>query len=424
VIPVARTGAAMPRRDGAPARGILAINAGSSSIKFTRFDAATLVPGLSGRIERIGGPGTSLTLAVGAAPGEVMPALTRTDHAGAAAQLIEWLRARDPADVLAGVGHRFVHGGPDYRATTLLTPAVVANLQRLTPMDPEHLPHEIALIELWMARFPGVPQWAAFDTAFHHDLPPLARLLPIPRRYAAMGVRRYGFHGLSYEFLMGELRRGGGTSAAGGRVILAHLGNGASLAAVRDGKPVDTSMAFTPAAGIPMGTRSGDLDPGLAWYLTRLEGMDAAKFNHMVNFESGLLGVSGTSADMRDLLEREAVDPCAAEAVGMFCLAVRKSIGAFAATLGGLDTLVFSGGIGANSAVVRERACAELGFLGIEIDAAQNRAGAETISGPGARVSVRVIDTDEELVIARAVRQALDGGSAESTQSTSRREKT
>jgi acetate kinase len=222
---------------------------------------------------------------------------------------------------------------------------------------------------------------------------------------------------------MEELGRSGGTRAAGGRVILAHLGNGASLAAVRDGKPVDTSMAFTPAAGIPMGTRSGDLDPGLAWYLARLEGMDAAKFNRMVNSESGLLGVSGTSADMRDLLEREPVDPRAAEAVGMFCLAVRKCIGAFAAALGGLDTLVFSGGIGANSAVVRERACAELGFLGIEIDALQNRAGADTISGPGARVSVRVIETDEELVIARAVRQALDGGSAEPTQSTSRREK-
>ncbi len=424
MIPVARTGAATPRRDGAPASCILAVNAGSSSIKFTRFYAATLVPGLSGRIERIGVPGTSLTLAVGAAPGEVMPALARTDHAGAAAQLVEWLRERDPDNVLAAVGHRVVHGGPDYHATTLLTPAVVADLRRLTPMDPEHLPHEIALIELWMARFPGVPQWASFDTAFHHDLPQLARLLAIPRRYAAMGVRRYGFHGLSYEFLMGELGRSGGPRAAGGRVILAHLGNGASLAAVRDGKPVDTSMAFTPAAGIPMGTRSGDLDPGLAWYLARLEGMDAGKFNHMVNFESGLLGVSGTSADMRDLLEREAVDPRAAEAVGMFCLAVRKCIGAFAAALGGLDTLVFSGGIGANSALVRERACAELGFLGIEIDAAQNRAGADTISAPGARVGVRVMDTDEELVIARAVRQALDGGSAEPTQSTSRREKT
>jgi len=422
-MPGSGTGKATTRPDGSSTRGILAINAGSSSIKFTRFDAATLVPGLSGRIERIGAPGTSLTLAIGAAPGEVMPALTRTDHAGAAAHLIEWLRARDPACVLAAVGHRVVHGGPDYRATTLLTPAVVESLRPLTPMDPEHLPHEIALIELWMARFPGVPQWACFDTAFHHDLPPLARLLAIPRRYAAMGVRRYGFHGLSYEFLMEELGRSGGTRAAGGRVILAHLGNGASLAAVRDGKPVDTSMAFTPAAGIPMGTRSGDLDPGLAWYLARLEGMDAAKFNRMVNSESGLLGVSGTSADMRDLLEREPVDPRAAEAVGMFCLAVRKCIGAFAAALGGLDTLVFSGGIGANSAVVCERACAELGFLGIEIDALQNRAGADTISGPGARVSVRVIETDEELVIARAVRQALDGGSAEPTQSTSRREK-
>ena len=249
---------------------------------------------------------------------------------------------------------------------------MIGELRRLSPFDPEHMPEDILLIEAFQRRFPALPQVACFDTAFHHDLPRVARMLPIPRRYEAQGVRRYGFHGLSYAFLMEELARLGDPAATAGRVILAHLGNGASLAAVRGGKPVDTSMSFTPTAGVPMSTRSGDLDPGLGWYLARTENMSAEQFNAMVNFKSGLLGISETSSDMRDLLQCEAKDVRAAEAVALFCYQVKKWIGAFAAALGGLDTLVFAGGIGENAATVRARICEGLGFLGIELDHARN----------------------------------------------------
>jgi acetate kinase len=284
---------------------------------------------------------------------------------------------------------------------------MVDALRQLSPFDPEHLPEEILLTDAFHRRFPGLPQVACFDTAFHHDMPRVARLLPIPRRFEAQGVRRYGFHGLSYSFLMQELARRAGPAATQGRVILAHLGNGASLAAVRQGKPVDTSMGFTPAAGIPMSTRSGDLDPGLLWYLARVEGMDARGFNTMVNFQSGLLGVSETSSDMRDLLAHEAGDARAAEAVALFCYQLKKWIGAMAAALGGLDTLVFAGGIGEHAPVVRARACDGLGFLGIELEEKLNVAGAEVISKAASRVSVRVIHTDEEWMIARSVCQVL-----------------
>ena len=250
-------------------------------------------------------------------------------------------------------------------------------------------------------------QVACFDTVFHNDLPRVARLLPIPRRYEAQGVCRYGFHGLSHAFLMGELARVAGAEAALGRVILAHLGNGASLAAVHHGKPVDTSMSFTPTAGVPMRTRSGDLDPGLVWYLARTEGIDAKRFNEMVNFGSGLLGVSETSSDMRDLLEHEAGDVRAAEAVALFCYHVKKWVGAFAAALGGVDTLVFAGGIGENAPIVRTRICDGLGFLGIELEENQNVANADVISANASRVPVRVIRTDEEWVIASTVCRIL-----------------
>ena len=235
----------------------------------------------------------------------------------------------------------------------------------------------------------------------------MARLLPIPRRYEAQGIRRYGFHGLSYEFIMSELLRTGGIAASRGRIILAHLGNGSSLAAVHEGHSIDTSMGFTPASGVPMGTRSGDLDPGLAWYLARTEQMDAKQFNDFVNIECGLLGVSDSSADMHTLLQREAQDPRAAEAVAMYCYQIRKCIGAFTAALGGLDTLVFTGGIGANAAPVRTRICDALGYLGIALDPPSNEANAHQISVAGARVKIHVIPTNEELVIARTVGQLL-----------------
>ena len=259
---------------------------------------------------------------------------------------MDWIEERIRRGELSAVGHRVVHGGPKYSEPQRITPEMVAELHQLRPFDPDHLPEEILLTEAFHHRFPALAQVACFDTAFHHELPHVAQLLPIPRRYETQGLRRYGFHGLSHALLMEELARVAGPQAARGRVILAHLGNGASLAAVHKSKPVDTSVSVTPTAGVPMSTRSGDLDPGLVWYLARTEGITAKKFNEMVNFQSGLLGISGTSSDMHDLLEHETDDVRAAEAVALFCYLVNNWIGAFAAALGGLDTLVFAGGIG------------------------------------------------------------------------------
>jgi acetate kinase len=266
-------------------------------------------------------------------------------------------------------------------------------------------------MEVFRQGHPQLPQVACFDTAFHRTMPRVARLLPIPRRYEAKGVQRYGFHGLSYAYLMDELARLNDPAAANGRVILAHLGNGASMAAVRDGKSIDTSMGFTPSAGLLMSTRSGDLDPGVAPYLSRTEEMTAREFYEMVNHKSGLLGVSEISSDLRDLLAQEAGDVRAAEAVALFCYQAKKWIGSFAAALGGLDTLVFAGGIGENASPIRERICDGLGFLGIEVDQKRNAKNAPLISPDAGRVKVRIIRTDEELMIARSVARVLGFGS-------------
>ena len=288
-----------------------------------------------------------------------------------------------------------------------ITQELLDELHRIRPYDPDHLPREIELIEAFQRRHPQLPQVACFDTAFHRTMPRVARMLPIPRRFDAKGVERYGFHGLSYAYLMEELARVAGTKAAHGRVVLAHLGNGASLAAVRDGKSIDTSMGFTPTAGLVMGTRTGDLDPGVAWYLMQTENLTPKQFSNLINNESGLLGISETSSDMRDLLDRETQDVRAAEAVALFCYQARKWIGAFAAALGGLDTLVFSGGIGENAPEVRARICDGLEFLGIELEEKQNVANADLISTESSRVSVRVIHTDEERMIAKTVCRIL-----------------
>jgi acetate kinase len=387
---------------------ILTINGGSSSIKFALFEGgAPLRRILEGGIERIGLPEAALRVKGLSEEDNFSRSVAAPDHTAAAGALMDWIEERLGRVPLSAVGHRVVHGGPKYSDPQLITEEMVEELRQLRPFDPEHLPEEIQLTEAFHRRFPDLPQVACFDTAFHHDLPRVARLLAIPRRYEAQGVRRYGFHGLSYSFLMGELARLGGAKAARGRVILAHLGNGASLAAVRDGKPVDTSMGFTPSAGVPMSTRSGDLDPGLVWYLARSGEMSAKQFNEMVNFQSGLLGISETSSDMRDLLEREAQDMRAAEAVALFCYQVKKWVGAFAAALGGLDTLVFAGGIGENAPAVRTRICDGLAFLGIELEEKLNSANAGVIGSETGRVSVRVIRTDEEWMIASTVCRVL-----------------
>ncbi|MEO7431055.1 MAG: acetate/propionate family kinase, partial [Dokdonella sp.] len=303
-----------------PGTRILTINGGSSSIKFALFDAAhEPLRILSGRIERIGLSGATFHVKHAKPVNSFCRKVIARDYTTAVGMLMDWIGKDSDCGALTAVGHRVVHGGPDYVEPQHITPELLIELRRLKAFDPEHLPEEILLIEAFRHRFAELEQIACFDTAFHHDLPRVARLLPIPRRYEAMGVRRYGFHGLSYAFLMDELVRLGDAAATAGRVILVHLGSGVSLAAVRHGKSIDTSMSFTPASGVPMGTRSGDLDPGLLEYLARSENMSAHQFNRMVSTQSGLLGLSETSSDMRDLLEQETRDVRAAEAIALFC---------------------------------------------------------------------------------------------------------
>jgi acetate kinase len=387
---------------------VLTINGGSSSIKFAIFEASEpLVQTLEGKIEGVGlGKGSFTVKGPNKAENFTRPVAV-PDHSKAVALLMDWIHERTDFGVLTAVGHRVVHGGPKYWEPQRITPEMIEDLRQLSPFDPEHLPEEILLTVAFHRRFPNLTQIACFDTAFHHDMPRVARLLPIPRRYDAKGVQRYGFHGLSYAYLIRELARLAGADAAKGRVILAHLGNGASLAAVLDERSVDTTMAFTPASGLVMGTRSGDVDPGLVSFLVRSEGMTAKQFDRMVNHESGLLGVSETSSDMRNLLARENEDIRAEEAIALFCYQAKKGIGAYAATLGGVDTLVFAGGIGENAPLVRARICQGLNFLGIEIDESRNRAAAAVISTDASRATVRVIHTDEDLMIAESVCQIL-----------------
>ena len=362
---------------------------------------------LDGGIERIGLPEATFRVNGSDQADNFSRSVKAPDQPAAVSILMDCIEQRSGHDALTAVGHRVVHGGPKYYKPQRITAEMVTELKQLSPFDPEHMPEEIQLTEAFHRRFPDLPQVACFDTAFHHDLPRVAQMLPIPRRYEAQGVRRYGFHGLSYQFLMEELARLAGPEVARGRIVLAHLGNGASLAAVRNGKSVDTSMSFTPTAGVPMSTRTGDLDPGLVWYLARTEKMSAKDFNDMVNFQSGLLGISEISSDMRDLLKHETRDVRAAEAVALFCYQVKKWIGAFAAALGGVETLVFAGGIGENASAVRARICDGLEFLGIELEEKHNAADEGVISAASSRVVVRVIRTNEEQMIAKTVCQVL-----------------
>jgi len=389
----------------APA-SVLAINGGSSSVKFAVYHSGTLPKlSLSGKLDRIGREGT--TLSWRATEGASREGHTQVpDDTLTTGLLIDWLEAREEFAAVRAVGHRVVHGMARTEPARV-TPELLDALHRTTPYAPDHLPREIELIQAFGERHPHLAQVACFDTAFHGSMPPVAKLLPIPRRYQVRGVQRFGFHGLSYAYLIEELARAAGPEAARGRVILAHLGNGASLAAVHGGTSVDTSMGFTPAAGLVMGTRTGDLDPGLVSFLAHTEQMTATQFHQMINHESGLLGVSEISADMRDLLAREADDIRAAEAVALFCYQAKKWVGAFAAALGGLDTLVFSAGIGERSASIRARICEGLGFLGIELQDERNTSHAPVISAEGSRVTVRVIPTNEELMIARSVSRLL-----------------
>ncbi|MEO7774179.1 MAG: acetate/propionate family kinase [Steroidobacteraceae bacterium] len=386
---------------------ILCLNGGSSSIRFSVYRlAGKLEKHLHGKVAGVGvgQPVLRYSDTDNEFHEEPWPA---PSHLGSAVDLLaQWLDKRGILPTISAVGHRVVHG-MSHTEPELITESLLNELRSLQWLDPNHIPSEIQLIEAMRRRLPDRPHVACFDTAFHRDLPAVARAFAIPRRFLAQGVRRYGFHGLSYAYLVEELARVAGAEAAAERIVLAHLGNGASLTAVRAGKSIDTSMGFTPAGGIPMSSRSGDLDPGVLSYLQRTERLTNEAFDRLVNHESGLLGISETSSDMSQLLVSEATDARAAEAVALFCYQVKKCVGGYAATLGGLDTLVFSGGIGERAALVRARVCEGLAFLGIELDTAANDVNAAIISRNGARVTVRVIPTDEERMIARYVCRAL-----------------
>jgi acetate kinase len=376
---------------------ILCLNSGSSSLKFALYQTGNNKETLlaEGIIERIGLQDGHLWISD--AQKKVLADIhddfpNHRAAVGAAFAAFEQFRLPQPA----AVGHRVVHGGPHFTTPVILDSQLLDKLRGLIPFAPLHLPSEIQGIEAINDRFPGLPQVACFDTAFHRRMPELSKRFPLPRSLWDEGLQRYGFHGLSYEYIMETLG-----PAGQGRTIIAHLGNGASLAAVWKGRPLDTTMGFTPAGGFMMGTRSGDLDPGILLYLMREKGYAAPRIDYLVNHQSGLLGISGISPDMKLLLEKRESEPAAKQAVEMFCYQLRKQIGALAAALGGLDTLVFTGGIGEKAAPVRASACQGLEFLGIQLDAQQNETHSNIISTAQSSCRVMVIPTNEDLMIAR-----------------------
>lgn len=395
---------------GARTHKILILNSGSSSLKFALFEMdgrESLV--LSGRLERIGLPnGTFQVRDAGGrtlvdSANEKLP-----DHETAIRRLLDWLSEAGQSDNLDAAAHRVVHGGPRHSRPQRITPELIEELRSLVPLASNHLPGALAAIEALCKAHPSLAEIACFDTAFHRQMPELAQRYPLPRQFAEEGVLRYGFHGLSYEYVLHELQQTPGAKADG-RLIIAHLGNGASMAAVREGRGIETTMGFTPTGGLVMGTRSGDLDPGVPLYLLQQRGVSPDELHELLNRRSGLIGVSGVSSDMQDLLAREQENPDAAFAVELFCYQARKFIGALAAALGGLDELVFTGGIGEHAAPVRQRICEPLAFLGIVVDPARNEAAEAIISPPGSRVTARVVKTNEELMMARHADQLLRG---------------
>jgi len=382
------------------ARSVLTINSGSSSIKFAVFaENGNEQPMLKGQAQRIGIDGSSFH-AIDAKGREVArEAGALPDHQAAFKLILECARASTP-DIRA-VGHRIVRGGPQDGEPQLVTPALVERIRELIPYLPDHLPHQVEAIEAVKIFDARLAQVACFDTAFHRTMPRVAQLYALPREFVDEGILRYGYHGLSYEYVISELAKQYGEKAARGRVVIAHLGNGCSMAAIRDGHAVETTMGFTPTGGLVMSSRSGDLDPEVILYLIEHRKLTPSAVNEIINHKAGLAGISGGSSDMRDLLAREAADSHGAEAIALFCYQARKFLGALAAVLDGIDTLVFTAGIGENAPQIRERICAGMGHLGLTIDARANQANAPCISIAESPVSIRVIPTNEELMIAR-----------------------
>ncbi|MPZ50126.1 MAG: acetate/propionate family kinase [Dehalococcoidia bacterium] len=389
---------------------LLTINAGSSSLRSAVYDLdAVTRPLVAAQISRIGLKPSRMRISDSDGATLLDKEVPLSEHASAFREWFGWLREQGLDEGIAAAGHRVVHGGLDFVQPQLVTDELLTSLEELAALDPEHTRQAVAGIRLAAESLPKALQVACFDTAFHRDMPLVAQRYALPRRYTDAGVIRFGFHGLSYEYVMQELAAMD-PGAARGRVIIAHLGNGASMAAVRDGVCIDTTMGFTPAGGLVMSSRSGDLDPGVLIHLLRRDGLGAEALNRLVNSESGLLGVSGMSGDMADLLEVEASDPRAAEAVALFCYQAKKFLAGLAAALGGVDALVFTAGIGENAPAVRQRICDGLGFLGVELEPALNEENAPVISATGGRVTVRVMKTDEDLMIARHVKRLISQG--------------
>ncbi len=378
---------------------ILSINSGSSSLKYALHDMERSGRGAaveSGGLMRIGMAASRFLCRNHGAQSSWQLALP--DHAAAMEALVRHLRRGDLMSTVDCIGHRIVHGGLLYRQPEIVSPGMIDNLRGLVRLAPEHLPDEITAVEFFGREFPHLTQVACFDTSFHSNLPRLARIFPLPAGLEDGGLVRYGFHGLSYEYIMSRLKE---LEEAQGRIVIAHLGNGASMAAVRDGRSVDTTMGFTPAGGLMMSTRSGDLDPGVIFFLLREKNLDAESVARLINEQSGLAGVSGRSGDMEELLSQEKESAAAVDAVNLFCYLARKFLGALAFALGGLDTVVFTGGIGEKSPAVRARICAGLEFAGLKLEEERNRDNAGLISAAGSAVSVRVMKAGEELMIAR-----------------------
>ena len=379
---------------------VLTLNAGSSSLKVALYPATGERPLATGIVDRIGPDGV-LRLK-DAAGGDIARPGDLSSHAGALQSVLDSLRAAFPGLSLAAIGHRVVHGGARHAAPVRIDAGILAELEALAPFAPLHQPHNLAGIHAAMAAFPGVPQVACFDTAFHRNHPWVNDTFALPREMYERGVRRYGFHGLSYDYIAGELARIAPGLAAG-RVVVAHLGNGASACAIQNGRSVASTMGFSALDGLPMGTRCGQLDPGVMLWLMD-QGMSAPEISDLLYKRSGLLGLSGISNDMRALEASDA--PEAAQAIDYFVFRLQREIGGLAASMGGIDALVFSGGIGENSALIRARVCERMGWMGIEIDHARNASNARVVSSELARTTVMVIPTDEEAVIARAARAA------------------
>lgn len=392
---------------------LLSINAGSSSLKVAVFDDNQLeVPRTSVSIEGIGSPEACLI-----PEGEYKSDKTRflpIESPEAAAILVkQWLEteALTGDDTVNAIGYRVVHGGPRFDAATAIDSDVIQYLTQITPLAPNHMPATLACIAAFQQAFPSTVHVACFDTSFFHDIPAVAKTLPIPIELQEKeNIRRFGFHGLSYQSLLGSFAAHEGKAAAHGRVIMAHLGSGASVAACKDGKPVDMSMGFTPISGIMMSTRTGDLEPGVLTYLQQEKGMSIEQINNLVAHKSGLLGVSGLSGDMRTLLQAQHENANALLAIDLFCYKIKKTIGSYIAVLGGVDSIIFSGGVGERSAEIRARICSELEFLGISISEERNSENARLISSDESRVGVHVIATHEDVSIIKQTNNIVAWG--------------